>query len=405
MGPLGQAEPTAAYSADAMSRLLVHLRGAPVSFVRAEYSEIFGEREEHALEGTVVRELCHGALLPHDRYVSEPLSLMHVSNARVHVRWGFVQVEPARFLEESVHASRWFSPRLSELPRDPIPATGKLPGVVARGERDLCDPAPPRRTLHGAHLLLGHWAAHNYGHFFMDCLPAVFQLRDRLRRGDLSLLARPLAKWQREVLARMGVLSALREVEDDVVSVERLLFPNALTCCYMTNPSSLHRAMFEALSLAGEGPERIYVSRAGRAGSRAMVNEAELVRALESRGFVAIEPGELSIEEQARRFSRARILVGALGAGLTNIGYAPAGCAVVEVLPERVTETWTAHFCKVLGHRFVHVIAPVHKTNEVVVAGRARDDMAFEYETPLAPTLAAVDALLTARPRSAAGGG
>lgn len=388
-----------------MSRLLTHLRGEPVSFVRAEYSQVFGEREEHPLADTVVRELCHGALLPHDRYVSEPLSLMHVPNARVHVRWGFVQVAPARFLEDSVHASRWFNPRLSGLPRDPVSATGKLPFVVARGEHDRCDTAPPRRTLAGAHLLLGHWAAHNYGHFFMDCLPAVFQLRDRLRSGELALLARPLARFQREVLARLGVLSALREVDEDVVSVEQLLFPNALTCGYMTNPSSLHRALFEALALRGDGPERIYVSRAKRTGSRAMVNEAELVRELDARGFVAIDPGEHSIEEQARRFSRARIIVGALGAGLTNIGYAPAGCAVVEVLPDRVTETWTAHLCQVLGHRFVYVIAPVHKTNEVVVAGRARDDMAFDYETPLVPTLAAVDALLRGRPRNAAAGG
>jgi capsular polysaccharide biosynthesis protein len=358
---------------------------------------VVGEHESHDLRDSILRAHSYGhtPLLSHERYTSTPLTYVHIGNARVDLPWGLVQVEPAKFLAESVHATTWFSKRLSGLPADPVSAEGRLPYIAARGDVDIARKRQPKRRLRGTYLQLGHWAAHNYGHFVMDCLAGVFGLREGLRAGRLKLLSRPLMSWQRELLTRLGVPPAL-EVQDQVVAVEKLVFPLALTCCYMSNPSLLHRDMFTCLSARRDhsAPKRIYISRASRRTSRVMVNEANLLAALSERGFRQIDPGQLSVHEQARVFSNADLIVSPLGAGLTNIGFAPAGCVIVEIMPAALVETWSAHLSQVLGHRFIYVIAPVSHTVETLVAGQARGDLQLHYEAPIDQTLEAIDSVI-----------
>lgn len=356
-----------------------------------------GERTEHLLRDTVVRDLCHGEApcLERDRYWSEPYTFVRLRDARVHVRWGLVQDRPGRFLEESVHATRWLNPLLSELPRYPTVGGGSLPEVTRYRGIERARTRAPRLRLRAPHLVLGHWSAHNYGHFIMDCLPGAFAFRDELRAGALSLIARPLVDWQRGLLARLGIPSrAVVEVEDEVAFADDLIFPLSLGCGYTVNPGPLHRDMFRALAAepADSAPARIYVSRATRVGSRVMVNEDALAAGLAARGFTTVDPGTLSVDEQAELFARARVIVGALGAGLTNIGYAPAGCAVIEILPEAVTETWIAHLSRVLGHRFVFIIAKTVRTRST--SWSERTDVEFDYETPVDATFAAIDQLI-----------
>jgi capsular polysaccharide biosynthesis protein len=355
----------------------------------------------HSLRESTVRSLCYADPIPkcltNDEYESEPYAYVRLRNARVHVRWGLVQVRPGLFLDESVHATRWLRDRLSHLSRDPVLGGGDMPMINGSGDVDHAITAEPARVLRGRHLLLNHWAAHNYGHFVMDCLPGPFVFRDQLAAGRMSLLARPLNDWQRRLLERLEIpAKAIEEVEDDVVAVEELIFPMSLTCCYTPNPGPLHRGLFRALAArpSPSAPSRIYVSRATRQGSRVMTNEAELCAELTARGFVPVDPGQLDIDQQAETFSRAEIIVGALGAGLTNIGFAPPGCAVIEILPDAVAETWIAHLSHVLGHRFVYIVAKAVDAKDTLWAGRPRTDVEFDYETPLPQTIAAVDEFL-----------
>lgn len=356
-------------------------------------------RERHVVEDSLQRALCHGdpECLRPDAYQSEPATFVRLPAARVDPRWGIVQTSPGRFLEESVHATRWLDARLSNLFHDPVRGDGPLRYVRDRHGVDVCRADRPARRLRGTHLVLGHWAANNYGHFLMDCLPGPYLLLDALRDGRLSLLCRPLVEFQRQWLARLGVPArSILEVDDVLVEVEHALFPTSLTCCWTPQPSRLHGAMWRAVRRVPDptAARRIFVSRAARQRSRVMVNEAELRHALFARGFREIDPGRHSVDEQARLFSNAEVVVGPLGAGMANVGFCPPGASVVQILPEPVAETWTAFFSHVLGHRSVFVIAPVVERRSIAVASGARDDVEFSYETPLDPTLAAIDAML-----------
>ena len=65
-------------------------------------------------------------------------------------------------------------------------------------------------------------------------------------------------------------------------------------------------------SSRGLGAERLYVSR-GRCASRRLVNEEEISRFLESRGFVTWYPEEDSLDQQITTCQDARVIVSSFG--------------------------------------------------------------------------------------------
>lgn len=68
----------------------------------------------------------------------------------------------------------------------------------------------------------------------------------------------------------------------------------------------------------------IYISRP-RGGWRSVVNDEEVADWFRSEGHEVLQPQHLPLAEQISRFSRASLLVGLHGAGLTNILFAPQG--------------------------------------------------------------------------------
>lgn len=77
---------------------------------------------------------------------------------------------------------------------------------------------------------------------------------------------------------------------------------------------------------------KLYVSRT--MSSRSPGNEAEVERALVSRGFLAIHPEMLPVAVQANLFSAAGMIVAPHGAGLTNIVFSRPGTRLVELFHE-----------------------------------------------------------------------
>ena len=75
---------------------------------------------------------------------------------------------------------------------------------------------------------------------------------------------------------------------------------------------------------------RIYVAR--RQGSeRAVVNEAELLPALQERGFEVVRCESLSFADQVKLFREAEIVVGPHGGGFANLVWCEPGTKVFEI--------------------------------------------------------------------------
>jgi capsular polysaccharide biosynthesis protein len=181
----------------------------------------------------------------------------------------------------------------------------------------------------------------NYYHWLVDSLPRVFALNvPRVAElGRLQLLVSGCLSDERRKL-----LTALLPSTVEIVEIEPrtrirarsyLLLPFLSGDCAGYLPLE-YLAWFRerAFTAFGVRPDagrrrRILISRQA-AVNRRITNGAALEAALRSYGFETLELERLSWAEQMRRFSEAECVVGAHGAGLTNLLYAPP-CHVLEL--------------------------------------------------------------------------
>ena len=78
----------------------------------------------------------------------------------------------------------------------------------------------------------------------------------------------------------------------------------------------------------------VYISRSDAAHRRLLVNEDELLHALEPFGVYRCLLSRLSFQQQIGLFAQARVIIGVHGAGLANLTFAAPGAIVFELLSE-----------------------------------------------------------------------
>lgn len=206
----------------------------------------------------------------------------------------------------------------------------------------------------GTALLLGTTNSDNYYHWLLDSLPRwrIMQLAG-YRDYDYVLLHPQPNRFQEETLDRLSVPQGkrLRCSKRCVHQFERLVVPampfppgevSAWPCAWV-------RSLFPEKA---PGPEKIYLSRRGVRG-RQVVNEPELQAALEKLGFVAIQPEQLSLAEQAKCLGSARYVVAPHGAALTNMIFAPSGATLLELFHPQHKNRCYMNVAAACGHRYL----------------------------------------------------
>lgn len=229
----------------------------------------------------------------------------------------------------------------------------------------------PRRRVGGPTFVLCHVWQRNYGHFLFDCLPTLLQWREPLARNRLGLLMSSLEAWHLRTLELLGIPTAsIIRGDDAPVRCDDAIIPGLLTTgdepaagktsyTLPQPPSSVVETIrilvagIGMVPVGGRAPERIYVSRRGFGSWRQMRNEADVEASLEHLGFTIVRPQELSFDEQVATFSRARVIVGPHGAGLTNAAFAPAGCLLVDICLENWASRWMLRLAQLFDHRYL----------------------------------------------------
>lgn len=181
----------------------------------------------------------------------------------------------------------------------------------------------------------------NLCHFLTDQMPKMALYRRGGCRFDTATVigARLRYPFQAEVAARFGVTEWLPTDLPLRVRVAELSVVS--TCVENQHPAHLGapwalaaiRSAF-GVPATGVGHRRLYVSRSDAA-SRRVTNEAELLAVLVPAGFEVVVPGSLTVAEQAALFAQASHVVGAHGAGMTNIAFCPPGTRVLELFHRR----------------------------------------------------------------------
>jgi capsular polysaccharide biosynthesis protein len=183
-----------------------------------------------------------------------------------------------------------------------------------------------------------HWDA-NYYHWVAHTLPAVHAILQRHAGGDVGLLVPRLAPWQRQSLDLIGA-AGLPTIT--TVPGTQYLLPMAEyydfvagRADYALSPLSTAAYARMGAGLVPPDPAHrlIYIDRGGSA-NRRLTNEAALLERLRRRGFHAVRPETLGVDQQIALFQGAGMVVGQLGAGLANIAFCQPGTVVYELVPE-----------------------------------------------------------------------
>jgi hypothetical protein len=211
-------------------------------------------------------------------------------------------------------------------------------GVPFPNVIDLIYPEPQGRPIERGFLLGG---CRNYCHWLMDYLPRIELLRDDwpiLVNGDLQPLQEEslqLLGIERDRLITLGYPGAY--------AVEHLRFPSINSSwCVLPIPFRMEvvtwlRTKFKSVMSAGGG-RRLFISRqdAKTAHGRRLQNAQEVIELVQRYDFEVVASEALSFQDQVRLFSEADIVVGAHGAGFTNLVFSPARCRAIELIGPRL---------------------------------------------------------------------
>lgn len=242
-----------------------------------------------------------------------------------------------------------FGPTAAQFGEDTITAAHRAV-QQALFDRSIVEQAAPT-------LLCKRPTAYNYGHWMIDMLPgahlAQAMLPDDLRPGFACLLHRTggnMDAVMTETLGRLGiepsrlfwtgnapVLCHDLFVLDGVSQHGRYITPHAVAC---------HDRI--AQGIPGRGWTRLFVTRTTGLG-RVLRNEAALAEMAAAEGYVVFDPGRATLAEQIAAFRDARSIIGAIGAGLTNILYSPPGAKVTLMTPRSMPDSFYWLICAVRG--------------------------------------------------------
>ncbi|HUS21492.1 MAG TPA: glycosyltransferase 61 family protein [Aeromicrobium sp.] len=176
----------------------------------------------------------------------------------------------------------------------------------------------------------------NYYHFLLEVLPRWALVRQLVADAEIDAVFMPAALGYERDLAAMAGIDAdkiLPTGSVPAVQASRLLIPS------YPNMGELQprwlvewvRATFQAVNTE-ELPRRLFVTRAN---TRRLIQGPAIEAMLRERGFVTIDPGTMSAQEQIDHFSAAEVIVGIHGAAMTNLVFAPVGVRVLELFAPR----------------------------------------------------------------------
>ena len=225
---------------------------------------------------------------------------------------------------------QWFAPSVTDYP----PAE-ELRGIVeqriADGDvHDLPNAAKPTVVIAKA-------GANNYGHILVEILPRIINLWRSPHRDIRLLLPNSMASFEPTIRSLLGLLGIAAELlftrGQQIDHVRNLVYIGPVSQHNTRKSATLlafRDLLWRSLDITPQPRRRLYVERP-TSEQRSLTNAAEVRAVLDAAGYEAVHPATLPFNDQVALFSQASHVVGTLGAGLTNILFAPASCHVTMV--------------------------------------------------------------------------
>jgi hypothetical protein len=257
---------------------------------------------------------------------------------------------------------------------------GVRPGIRIESSRTYIDLEPVKdaiTVINEPVFLATPAEPSNWGRWVTTVIPRVNQFREF--RSHRKLLCCIRSRWQRDFLRHLGVGDAEIIAHDpgktyllkDVLTVEYDI--SNLTVSLSERAIHLGVARRAAESFQGLKIPKLFVSRQSQSIKhpryRVLQNEAELLEAVERRGFVVCEPELLPIRDQIALFSNAQTIVALGGAGLFNAAFCGPTATVVSIESSGFFALPHSRLIGSMGHRYGVIFGeqdqddttPIHK--------------------------------------------
>ena len=216
----------------------------------------------------------------------------------------------------------------------------------------------PKRP--GVSVLCKKRGARNFGHWLMEMLPKAFFARLFSPFSDLSYVVPavngPLGAVISESLRLLQICDrSLMPVDETAIRFERLLVVSGLTFhgAFMS-PLVLNCIDMLASRIKATGAKKIYITR-GNLASRRFTNDDDVRKRASAAGYGLLDPTTLSLREQIATFKGATDIIGVMGAGLTNIAFAPVAARVVDLAPASMPDTFFWFIAGLKGQHYHEV--------------------------------------------------
>lgn len=240
------------------------------------------------------------------------------------------------------------------------------PYVNGRTSRDLkfvaaCRPEPTA-TLDEPFVLLGTDGGSNYSHWLSRNVLKLALLEPAGIASSMPILINEdLSGFQREFIDLLQIpMSRLMPVKRGVVLRCRQVFVPVnlrLHPAMSVGMAWLRARLAHLMTPPQQACDLLFISRRDSS-HRVLLNEMEIEAALAALGFRTVVLGEMTVAEQIHAFSRARVIVGAHGAGLTNLMFAPANAVVVEITNTKICHMGDFRsIAEQLGQRYIEVVS------------------------------------------------
>jgi capsular polysaccharide biosynthesis protein/SAM-dependent methyltransferase len=231
--------------------------------------------------------------------------------------------------------------------------------------------------------------AANIFHWTIDWLPRLAPLGARRYSPDLFVATGRIgADFQRESLRLCGIdmerviplenFAAVRARQIIVPSdIARIVHPGSKAAPWVLD---YLRATLGFGALGEAAPRRdaahkIYISRRD-AGSRRIVNEAELSARLAKAGYREVLLSEMPLAEQIATFASASRVVAVHGAGLIHFAFTPPGARLLEILPKSYAIPTLYMLAAGMGREYLSYVAE----RVVAAADPAFDDIEIDVD-------------------------
>lgn len=200
--------------------------------------------------------------------------------------------------------------------------------------------------------------AGNYYHFLFDALARYGIFEEALPGQSVDAIVVPHELgFQQALLELAGIKGPFLQPRAGVtVQADRLLVPSTPNQA-LDAPASVVswlRNRLPARDSSGT-PRRLYLTRGDRPNTRRYVQEPELWPWLEARGFVRVDAGKFSVQEQIDIFHGAEVVVAPHGAALTNVTFSRPGTKVLEMFAASYVHLglWTIADAVGLDYRYL----------------------------------------------------